>query len=245
MAVIFAMLASYLLSRTVVPTMVSFLLPELLAEIDTSLAQMFKDLTSSEEKVANRSRDYATAPRLNGLGQILGFLSSIHENFNHLFERLRARYCQRASTGPWSIGCLVLVAMAGSLPGSLGLFPLSGSRLLPPGSTQDKSDCMSGRPAGTRLESKGTDLTRSGTRIREVIPANAIERRPRQHRPAGKTESDLAFIDNSTDQLTRWRDSCRALNPKHQADGVIQRSLRAKLPREFPDRSSSSRRRIS
>src|SRR6266571_2056077 len=46
MAVIFAMLASYLLSRTVVPTMVRFLLRGHLDEIDTSLAGGVPDLGS-------------------------------------------------------------------------------------------------------------------------------------------------------------------------------------------------------
>ena len=92
MAVIFAMLASYLLSRTVVPTMVRFLLREHLDEIDTSLAQSVEGSDGGEEKIANRSRENPTAPHLSGLGQIFGFLSWIHEKFNHVFEKLRARY---------------------------------------------------------------------------------------------------------------------------------------------------------
>jgi multidrug efflux pump subunit AcrB len=92
MAVIFAMLASYLLSRTVVPTMVRFLLRGHLDEIDTSLAQSVEGSDGGEEKIANRSRENPTAPRLSGLGQIFGFLSWIHEKFNHVFEKLRARY---------------------------------------------------------------------------------------------------------------------------------------------------------
>ena len=65
MAVIFAMLASYLLSRTVVPTMVRFLLREHLDEIDTSLAQSVEGSDGGEEKIANRSRENPSAPRLS------------------------------------------------------------------------------------------------------------------------------------------------------------------------------------
>jgi multidrug efflux pump subunit AcrB len=87
MAVIFAMLASYLLSRTVVPTMVRFLLREHLDEIDTSLAQSVEGSDGGEEKIANRSRENPTAPHLSGLGQIFGFLGWIHEKPKNDFFR--------------------------------------------------------------------------------------------------------------------------------------------------------------
>src|SRR5438105_8574705 len=51
MAVIFAMLASYFLSRTVVPTMVRFLLGGHLDEIHTSLAHGLDDPHGAEEKI--------------------------------------------------------------------------------------------------------------------------------------------------------------------------------------------------
>src|SRR5204862_6354769 len=56
MAVIFAMLASYFLSRTVGPTMVRFLLRGHLDEIDTSLAHSVEDPDGDEEKHDNRAR---------------------------------------------------------------------------------------------------------------------------------------------------------------------------------------------
>jgi multidrug efflux pump subunit AcrB len=56
MAVIFAMLASYFLSRTVVPTMVRFLLREHLDEIDTSLAGGIQAPNGGDEKIDHRSR---------------------------------------------------------------------------------------------------------------------------------------------------------------------------------------------
>src|SRR6266478_2892636 len=53
MAVIFAMLASYLLSRTVVPTMVRFLLRGHLDEIDTSLAQPSTHQVHSRQRLTH------------------------------------------------------------------------------------------------------------------------------------------------------------------------------------------------
>src|SRR5881398_164873 len=62
-AVIFAMLASYLLSRTVVPTMVKFLLRGHLEEIDTSLAHGLGEHDGSEEGIDNeREKNGRTGP---------------------------------------------------------------------------------------------------------------------------------------------------------------------------------------
>src|SRR5204862_3339184 len=95
MAVIFAMLASYFLSRTVVPTMVRFLLRGHLDEIDTSLAGGVDEPNGSEKKIENQHREERTtrsrsAPQ-GAFGQIFGFLAKIHEKFNHVFEKLRNR----------------------------------------------------------------------------------------------------------------------------------------------------------
>src|SRR5438094_222274 len=57
MAVIFAMLSSYLLSRTVVPTMVKFLMRGHLEEIDTSLAHGLGEHDGSEEKIDKEHRE--------------------------------------------------------------------------------------------------------------------------------------------------------------------------------------------
>src|SRR5438552_13574892 len=102
MAVIFAMLASYFLSRTVVPTMVRFLLGGHLDEIDTSLAGGVPENPGSaraSRAESGASPDSSTAKEVRrGDGSpagiratIFGFLSSIHEKFNHVFEKLRAR----------------------------------------------------------------------------------------------------------------------------------------------------------
>ena len=130
MAVIFAMLASYLLSRTVVPTMVRFLLREHLDEIDTSLAQSVEGSDGGEEKIANRSRENPTAPRLSGLGQIFGFLSWIHEKFNHVFEKLRARYVNALR---WCLEHrrLVFGAMGAMVLVSVALVPFLGRDFFP------------------------------------------------------------------------------------------------------------------
>src|SRR5438552_4465531 len=104
-AVIFAMLASYLLSRTVVPTMVKFLMRGHNDEIDTSLARKLdENLKNRNETDEERSKGEgrerpAVAPRSPQLsasvaGKIRAFLFSIHERFNRGFEKTRNRYVE-------------------------------------------------------------------------------------------------------------------------------------------------------
>ncbi len=65
MAVVFAMLASYLLSRTLIPTMVMYLLRD-------------------EAKLYHGEGEFVAASP--------GFISRLHDGFNHRFERVRDRY---------------------------------------------------------------------------------------------------------------------------------------------------------
>src|SRR5438477_3965636 len=151
MAVIFAMLASYFLSRTVVPTMVRFLLGGHLDEIDTSLAHGVDEHDGSEEKVDNPRREEQAAPHPSALGRIFGFLNSIHEKFNHVFEKLRARYMDALR---W---CLehrraVFVGMGAMVLISFCLVPFLGRDFFPAvDAGQFRLHVRA--PAGTRLES--------------------------------------------------------------------------------------------
>src|SRR5205814_725112 len=141
MAVIFAMLASYLLSRTVVPTMVRFLLREHVDEIDPSLAHGLNEHAGSEEKIGNRR----SAP-----GGIFGFFKGIHDKFNHGFESLRARYVDALR---WCLEHrrVVFAGMAGFGLISFSLVPFLGRDFFP--SVDAGQFRLHVRaPAGTRLE---------------------------------------------------------------------------------------------
>src|SRR5437899_1301998 len=124
MAVIFAMLSSYLLSRTVVPTMVKFLMRGHLEEIDTSLAHGLGEHDGSDEKIDNkREKDGRArppgAPRpRQPLGRvsekIRAFLFGIHESFNRAFEKIRDRYVDALR---WCLGNskIVLIAISATV----------------------------------------------------------------------------------------------------------------------------------
>src|SRR5262249_60986832 len=103
MAVVFAMMASYLLSRTLVPTMMAYLLE---AELE-----FYRD----HEGAGSRRR---------------GPLAIAHHLFNAVFERMRYRYMGLLD---WSLHHRgrVLVAFMGFAVLSLGLAVLIGEDFFP------------------------------------------------------------------------------------------------------------------
>jgi len=231
MAVIFAMLASYFLSRTVVPTMVRFLLREHLDEIDTSLAHGLDEPNGSEEKIDNRYREDRNAPRRSVPGQIFGFLSGIHQKFNHVFEKLRARYVNALRC------CLehrrvVFAGMGAMVLISFSLIPFLGRDFFPAvDAGQFRLHVRA--PAGTRLESTQERFFQVGHAIREVIPPNEIQN-VLDNIGLPTSGINLAFGDSSTISAADG-EILVALNPNHKPTAQYVRILREKLHRDFPD----------
>ena len=142
MAVVFAMLASYLLSRTLVPTMAHFLLR---AEI--SMYQLGIDGESAGGK---------------------GLFWSVHHWFNGLFERLRFRYIGLLD---WSLRHRgrVLTAFGVVFAASLGLLWLVGKDFFP---TVDSGQLRlhARAPAGTRIEETEVRFGQIEREIRAADP---------------------------------------------------------------------------
>src|SRR5438552_18752705 len=116
------MLASYLLSRTVVPTMVRYLLP----------AEAHLHAPGAEHTVTDAGRIWA-----------------VHRAFNRRFERLRDGY---AGLLAWALGHRRLVAPAsgGFVALSPGLFSLLGMDFFPSASA-GQLRLHARRPAGRRV----------------------------------------------------------------------------------------------
>ncbi len=231
MAVIFAMLASYFLSRTVVPTMVRFLLRGHLDEIDTNLAHSVEDPDGSEETSDNRARQERTARRRSVAGRIFDFLGKIHEKFNHGFEKLRARYVnvlrwclEHRSMVFAGMGALVLISCC--------LIPFLGRDFFP--SVDAGQLRLHVRaPAGTRLESTQERFFQVGRVIREVIPPNEIQN-VLDNIGLPTSGINLAFSDNATISSADG-EILVALNPNHKPTAQYVKILREKLHHDFPD----------
>ncbi|HLY11084.1 MAG TPA: efflux RND transporter permease subunit [Planctomycetota bacterium] len=140
LAVVFAMLASYLLSRTLVPTLVKYLL---------------------RSEVKMYQREHGEHP---GAGPIW----AVHDAFNRLFERFRDRY--RAALDwsldhrAFVIGLFVLVPLA-----SMALPPLIGQDFFPDvDAGQFRLHVRA--PSGTRLEMTEKIVQDVEDALREMIP---------------------------------------------------------------------------
>ena len=235
MAVIFAMFASYLLSRTVVPTMVKFLMRGHLEEIDTSLAHGLGEHDGSEEKIDKEHREErAKRPKKSSdsfSGKVLGFLNGIHESFNRGFEKIRNRYVDALR---WCLGNrkIVLIAMAAMVLISLCVVPFLGRDFFPVvDAGQIRLHVRA--PAGTRLEATEERFYRVGRAIREVIPPNEIDN-VLDNIGLPASGINLAFSDNATIGEADG-EILVALAPKHRPTAQYVRILREKLHRDFPD----------
>src|SRR5450432_3993526 len=145
MAVVFAMLASYFLSRTLVPTMVHYML-------------------RSEVKL------YARGEHEEGG---TGFIWRVHYLFNRRFEMLRASYTSLLHwcldhRAPVLIGFALFVG------GSLCLAPLVGRDFFPTVDSGSMR-LHARAPAGTRLEKTEMIFADIENEIRQVVPPREIE----------------------------------------------------------------------
>src|SRR6266568_1446403 len=241
MAVIFAMFASYLLSRTVVPTMVKFLMRGHLEEIDTSLAHGLGEHNGSEEDIGNkREKDGRARPpgvlrTRQPLGRVSGkirtFLSGIHQSFNRGFEKIRDRYVDALR---WCLGNrkIVFIAMGAMVLISLCVVPFLGRDFFP-GVDAGQIRLHVRAPAGTRLEATEERFYRVGRAIREVIPPDEIDN-VLDNIGLPTSGINLAFSDNATIGEADG-EILIALAPKHRPTAQYVRILREKLHRDFPD----------
>src|ERR1017187_6847557 len=147
MAVVFAMLASYLLSRTLIPTMVHYML-------------------RSEVKL------YASGEHGESAGG-KGIIWRVHYLFNRRFELMRSSY---ASLLHWCLDHrgLVLTGFAIFVAASLGLAVFIGRDFFP---TVDSGQMRlhARAPSGTRIETTETIFADFEREIRQVIPAREID----------------------------------------------------------------------
>ncbi len=205
LAVIFAMLASYFLSRTVVPTCVHYLL----------LGQPLPHESASEAG--------------DGLG---GLIWRVHVRFNRQYERFRAAYARRLDwcldNRGWVAAAMVAVAVVSVVPAWLlgrDFFPLvdAGSFRL-----------HVRVPPGTRIEETERTFTRVDDVIRSIVPpdelGNIIDNIGLPNSGLNLASSDLATVGTADgDILVSLNPG------KHRSTWAYVRRIRARLNHDFPD----------
>ncbi len=206
MSVVFAMLASYLLSRTLIPTMVHYLL-----KVEVVLYQKGQHGESAGGR---------------------GFIWRAHYLFNHVFEILRARYTGALD---WALDHRgrVLAGFTIVAVGSLGLGWLVGEDFFP---TVDSGQMRlhARLPAGTRIEETEVRFSQIDREIRDVIPADEIDTIiDNIGLPNGS--SNLAMGDSPTISNGDGEILISLHQDKHGATEIYTERLRKRLHERFPD----------
>ncbi|HTU26129.1 MAG TPA: efflux RND transporter permease subunit [Pirellulales bacterium] len=208
MAVVFAMLTSYLLSRTLVPTMVHYLLA---GEVE---------LYSGRSELGHRSASVRRGP-----------VWRFHEAFNRQFERLRRQYGYALA---WALDhrLLVFAACLAFLTSSLALFPLVGRDFFPSvDSGQIRLHVRA--PAGTRIEETERHFGRVEEAIRRVVPeheiATLIDNIGIPNSGINLALSDGALMSAADGEILI------TLAEEHRPTADYVRQLRRALNAEFPD----------
>jgi multidrug efflux pump subunit AcrB len=206
-AVVFAMLASYFLSRTLVPTMMHYLLP---AEIP---------LYQSGEK------EHLDIPEAQN------WVWRVHERFNVHFERLRHRYHDWLA---WTLDhrALVLIVFGIFVLGSSPLLFIVGRDFFPyVDSGQMRLHVAP--PPGTRLEEAEVVFAQVEAEIRRVVTPQRMDMiLDNIGLPNGGI--NLAFGDSATISNSDG-DILIALKPGKRETQELQRRLRVDLRAKFPN----------
>jgi len=145
-AVIFAMIASYILSRTLVPT----------------LAMYWIRKHGEESHQAKGRKRFA--PFI--------WFSHFHRWFNNRFEKFREGYRDLLSFGLRNAGKLVTLVLGFTVV-SMGLFPFLGQNFFP-SVDSGQFDMHVRVKSGTRIEETARSIDQIEQMIRQVIPANQL-----------------------------------------------------------------------
>jgi len=202
-AVSFAMLASYLLSRTLVPTM------------------MFYFYRSERLLEAKKRNERHRGP---------GIFRRFHQGFEEGFKRFRERYTLLLE---WCLHHRLLfgAVFLGFCLASLALVPLLGSDLFPyVDAGQIRLHFRA--PTGLRIEETAALCQRVEQAIREEIPRSELntilDNVGMPYSGINLTYSNSGVIGTSDAEILV------SLSPKHRPSPEYIRSLRRKLPKEFP-----------
>ena len=208
LAVAFAMLASYLLSRTIVPTMVDYLLP---AELN------------GHSHTAGADADDRSEPR--------GWFARLHQGFERGFERSRDAY---AALLDWNLTHrkTVFGLFTGVVVSGIVVLPWVGRDFFPTVDTgQFRLHVRS--PAGTRIEQTERDFSQVENAIRETIPATEVELILDNIGLPNRTYA-MAFGDSATTGMADGEILVALRHHRTHSTPEYIAKLRQDLPRRFP-----------
>ncbi|HEY7183058.1 MAG TPA: efflux RND transporter permease subunit, partial [Blastocatellia bacterium] len=219
MAVVFAMLPSYLLSRTLVPTLIRYLLPP---EVELYRARAgHAEGGAGEDNQPNP----AAAPARRG-----DIVWRIGERFDRAFEKLHVRY-RRSLALALDHRLLVCALFVIFCAVSFALFPFLGRDFFPlVDAGQFRLHARA--PVGTRIEETALRFTKVEDVIRETIPPEELD--IILDNIGLPTSINLGFTDTATIGSFDG-EILVSLNEKHGPTQKYVEELRDKLNARFPD----------
>lgn len=204
LSVVFAMIASFILSRTLVPTLAMYLL--------------------KPHEPADENRHNAGEPGSHNV------FVRFQRGFEARFERLRAGYLgllrsALLSRKPFMLGFMGVVVL------SFGLLPFLGQNFFP--SVDSGQISMHIRlPVGTRIESSAAHFEEVAKVVREIIPADQLE--SITDNIGLPVSSINTVYNNSGTIGPQDGDMMITLKEGHEATDTFVAKLRRELPRRFP-----------
>jgi multidrug efflux pump subunit AcrB len=204
--VIFAMLASYVLSRTLVPTLAMYLL---------------KGHSKGHEQTAGARRRSV----------ISRFFGGFHQGFERRFEAFRHAYrdtlglCLRHPRA-------MMLGVAGFVGGTCFLIPWLGQNFFP-SVDAGRFDLHIRMKSGSRIEETARSTDQIESMIRQIIPKEELQGIIDN---LGIPYSGINLSYNTTGTMSAADgDILVSLTPDHKPTAGYIEAIRQRLPREFPD----------
>jgi multidrug efflux pump subunit AcrB len=232
LAVVFAMLASYFLSRTLVPTMVMLMLkPEIplyTGEGDANGGQekQPRDRDADDQKQDEKQPDKKRQKTTDG-----GWIWRVHKKFDRGFERLKANY---RGLLEWALDhrLVALCGFAIFALASLALAPFVGRDFFP--SVDAGQLRLHVRaPAGTRIEETERIFGQVEDEIRQIVPPEETDL-ILDNMGMSPSFTVRAYIDNGT-VSDGDGEILVSLTKSHSPTDRYVARLREVLPQKFPE----------
>ncbi len=207
LAVVLAMMASYLLSRTLIPTMVRYLIP---AEL-----RFYRHGADHEDEIPDA-----------------GIIWNMHHKFNNLFERMRDGYSSMLHS-TLSHRKVVLILFAAVVVCCVGLYSFIGTDFFPQvdaGQIRLHVRC----PGGTRIEETELKFSQVEDSIRKIIPKGEIAD-ILDNIGLPYSGFNMAFTDSVTLGSFDGEILVSLKPDNHGPTWDYVREMRHKLAREFPE----------
>ncbi|MBV8226217.1 MAG: efflux RND transporter permease subunit, partial [Verrucomicrobia bacterium] len=208
-AVIFAMIASYILSRTLVPT----------------LAMYWMKTHGAVSHHGDPGAASLARPT------VFGWFGAFHRWFNVHFEKFREGYRDLLSLGLRNGGKLVIVVL-GFAAASAFLYPFLGQNFFPSVDT-GQFDMHVRMRAGTRIEETARTVDQIEQRMRQIIPANQLEQIVDN---MGIPYSGINTSYNTTGTMSAADcDIMVSLKENHSPTNQFVEAIRTRTKQDFPD----------